>query len=74
MSLDRVVNAESVAIVGASKTKTVRGFQAIKTLLEERFEGPIYPVNLGESRILGLRCYPAVSAIEGVVSKKSTEP
>ena len=67
MSLHRVLNAESVAIVGASKNETKRGFQAIQTLLEEQFEGRIYPVNPGESRILGLQCYPKVSAIEGPV-------
>ncbi len=67
MSLDRVLNACSVAVVGASKTETKRGCQAIKTLLEERYEGAIYPVNPNESSIFGLRCYRKVSEIEGSV-------
>ena len=33
MSLDRIFNAESVAIIGASKNETKRGYQAIRTLL-----------------------------------------
>ncbi|MBW2027089.1 MAG: CoA-binding protein, partial [Deltaproteobacteria bacterium] len=45
MSLDRVLNAASVAIVGASRNPTKRGYQAIKTLLDQQFEGKIYPVN-----------------------------
>jgi acetyltransferase len=67
MSLDRVLNATSVAVVGASRAETKRGFQAIRTLLDEKFEGPIYPVNPKEQSVLGLRCYPKVSDIEGPV-------
>jgi len=50
--LDRVLNAKSVAIIGASKNKTKRGYQAIKTLLADGFEGDIYPVNPKEDKIL----------------------
>lgn len=67
MSLERVLNASSVAVVGASRTETKRGHQAIKTLLQEGYEGTIYPVNPKEERVLGLKCYPRVSAIEGPV-------
>ena len=67
MSLDRVLNAESVAIVGASKNETKRGFQAIRILLDEKFAGKIYPVNPKEKSILGLRCFPQVSAIDAEV-------
>lgn len=45
MSLEKILDAESVAIVGASKNETKRGFQAVKTLLDEKYEGKIYPVN-----------------------------
>jgi acetyltransferase len=64
MSLERVLNARSVAIVGASRDEKKRGFQAIRSLIESKFEGPIYPVNPHEESILGLRCYPSVSDIE----------
>ncbi len=63
MGLERVFNAESVAVIGASRMPTKRGYQAIKILLEENFEGKIYPVNPREKRILGLPCYPDVAAI-----------
>ncbi|MBU0464323.1 MAG: acetate--CoA ligase family protein [Proteobacteria bacterium] len=65
--LDKVLNAKSVAIIGASKNKTKRGYQAIKTLLADGFEGEIYPVNPKEDMILGLRCYKDISDIEGTV-------
>ncbi|QTA81252.1 Acetyl-CoA hydrolase/transferase [Desulfonema limicola] len=64
MALDRVLNAESVAVIGASKTETKRGFQAIRTLIDEKYEGIIYPVNPKEKSILGLKCYKKVSDIE----------
>ena len=67
MGLNSVLNAQSIAVVGASKVDTKRGFQAIKVLLDEKFEGAIYPVNPKEERILGLKCYKSVSDIEGPV-------
>lgn len=67
MSLERILNAESVAVIGASKNETKRGFQAIKILLDEKYEGKIYPVNPKEKSILGLKCYNKVSAIKGPV-------
>ncbi|MDD2604546.1 MAG: acetate--CoA ligase family protein [Desulfobacteraceae bacterium] len=64
MTLDRVLKAESVAIVGASRAVTKRGYQAIRILLEEKYGGRIYPVNPKEDSILGLRCYKSISDIE----------
>jgi acetyltransferase len=67
MSLDPVLNARSVAVVGASKVPTKRGYQTIRTLLDERYEGAIYPVNPKEKSIMGLACYQAVADIPGEV-------
>ena len=67
MSLEPILKAESVAIVGASRNETKRGYQTIRTLLDERYEGRIFPVNPKEKRILGFKCYQSVSAIEDAV-------
>ena len=67
MNLDKVLKAESVAIVGASRSVTKRGYQAIRILLQEKYGGRIYPVNPKEDSVLGLRCYKSVSDIEGPV-------
>lgn len=67
MSLERVLNPSSVAIVGASKNPQKRGFQAIRTLLEDKFEGEIYPVNPKETSVMGLKCYQKISDIEAPV-------
>jgi acetate---CoA ligase (ADP-forming) len=65
--LNNVLNAESVAIVGASKNETKRGYQTIRTLLDEKYEGDIYPVNPKERSILGFKCHARVSDIPGPV-------
>ncbi|MEW5735180.1 MAG: acetate--CoA ligase family protein [Thermodesulfobacteriota bacterium] len=67
MSLERILNAESVAVIGASRDVTKRGYQALRTLLDEKYEGKIYPVNPREKSILGLACYRSVAEIEGPV-------
>ncbi|MCP4371318.1 MAG: acyl-CoA synthetase, partial [Deltaproteobacteria bacterium] len=55
------------AIIGASKDETKRGYQAIRTLIDERFEGNIYPVNPKENSILGIKCYKNVNDIKDSV-------
>ncbi|MFH1982060.1 MAG: acetate--CoA ligase family protein [Pseudomonadota bacterium] len=67
MGLEHILNARSVAVVGASKVPTKRGYQTIRTLLDEGYEGAIYPVNPKEKSIMGLRCHSAVADIPGEV-------
>ena len=57
----------SIAVIGASKTPTKRGYQAIARLLSDRFSGPIYPINPREPEILGLRAYPSVLDVDGEI-------
>ncbi|MBF0234077.1 MAG: acetate--CoA ligase family protein [Desulfamplus sp.] len=61
--LKKILDATSVAIIGASKSPTKRGYQAIKTLQEEGYEGEIFPVNPKEDFILGLKCHESVTSI-----------
>lgn len=62
--LDRIFHAKSVAVIGASKDETKRGFQAIKTLKEGEYEGEIYPINPREESILGIKCYKSILHIQ----------
>jgi len=66
-ALHSIFYPESIAIVGASKDPTKRGFRSIQKLLEDGFKGAIYPVNPKEASILGLEAYPALAAIPGTV-------
>lgn len=64
MSLERIFQAKSVAIVGASRDEKKRGYQAIKTLLRDKYEGRIYAVNPREESVLGFPCYSSVLDIK----------
>ncbi|WP_418282051.1 acetate--CoA ligase family protein [Halorubrum sp. DTA98] len=61
--IERIMDPNSVAIVGASKDETKRGYQAIETLQGSGYDGDIYPVNPNSDEIRGLKVYPAVSEI-----------
>lgn len=61
--MERIMNPDTVAIVGASTDETKRGHQAIATLQQGGYDGDIYPVNPRAEEIRGLEVYPTVSAI-----------
>ena len=63
MGLKRIFDARSVAVIGASRDETKRGYQAVKILLDEKYEGAIYPVNPKEDRLFGLTCYENIAKI-----------
>ncbi len=66
-TLRRMLNPRGVAIVGASRDPTKRGYQAVVRLIEDRFEGEIYPVNPQAGEVAGLTTYPTVLDIPGRV-------
>lgn len=66
-NLHDIFYPRSIAIVGASKDPTKRGFRSIQKLLEDGFKGAIYPVNPKEASILGQVAYPSLAAVPGLV-------
>jgi len=74
--LDVFFHPRSVAVLGASRQDKKVGHTVLKGLIAggevpreglRGFAGRIYPVNPKEKEILGLKCYPSVSAVEGEV-------
>ncbi len=63
-SLHEIFYAESVAVVGASANETKRGYRAVATLLRDRYEGKIYPVNPKLNSVLGIKCYHDILEIQ----------
>ena len=61
--LGRILNARSIAVVGASDDLRKAGGRVVDSLLHNAFEGAIYPVNPGREAIQGLRAYPSLEAI-----------
>ena len=58
-----LLNARSVAFLGASKDPIKWGFIMLSNLINGGFQGRIYPVNPREDEILGLKVYKSVADI-----------
>ena len=65
--LSRILNARSVAVVGASDDLRKAGGRVVESLLHNDFPGKIYPVNPGRKIIQGIECYPSLDAIKNDV-------
>ena len=66
-ALERMLEARSVAVVGASVKEGSLGRQMMLELLRGGFDGAIYPVNPGYDDVLGHRCYPSIADVPGSV-------
>ena len=62
-ALREIFYPRSIAVIGASKDPTKRGFRAVQKLLEDGFEGQIYPINPKEKDILGCPAYPSLGDV-----------
>ena len=61
--LARLLNARSIAIVGASDDLVKPGGRVIASLKLNDYSGAIYPVNPGRAKIQGLTAYPSLQAL-----------
>ncbi|MGC9554850.1 MAG: CoA-binding protein, partial [Thermoplasmatota archaeon] len=59
--MDTFFNPQGVAVVGASSSPGKIGYEILSNILASGVAA--YPVNPRAERILGLTCYPSVSAI-----------
>jgi acyl-CoA synthetase (NDP forming) len=64
-TLHDVFNARSVAVVGASASPDKTGHTILRNIIDGGYAGSIYPVNPKAETILGLKCYPTLTAIPG---------
>jgi len=62
--MDFFFEPKGIAVVGATP-EPYHGGQHLVTNLILGYKGPIYPVNPKYNEVLGLKCYPRVSDIEG---------
>jgi acyl-CoA synthetase (NDP forming) len=62
-----MLEARSVAVVGASRRTGSVGDQALRLLLGGGFTGPVHPVNPRYNEVAGLRCVPSLADIGGPV-------
>jgi acyl-CoA synthetase (NDP forming) len=66
-ALERMLEARSVAVVGASVKEGSLGQQMMVELLRGGFEGAVYPVNPGYDEVSGHRCYPSIADVPEAV-------
>ena len=56
---------DSIAILGASPDPTKRGYKAMVGLINDGYEGAIYPINPKADTILGHKAYPSMESLPG---------
>ncbi|MEG3620021.1 acetate--CoA ligase family protein [Magnetovibrio sp. PR-2] len=61
------LSPKSIAIIGASKDPTKRGYQAIRYLIADKFPGGIYPIHPREPEILGIPAYASVTDVQDTI-------
>lgn len=66
-TLDDLLNPRSIAVVGASDDPTRIGGRPVSHLINQRFDGAVYPVNPRRETVQGLKAYAALADIEGDV-------
>ena len=59
-NLSKLFSPTSVAIVGASNTPGKVGYSILKNLIEAEFIGEIYPININDKIIQGVRAFPSL--------------
>ena len=65
--LNKMFKPESVAVIGASNTPGKVGYIIVDNLINDGFEGEIYPVNPKGGEILGKKAYKNITEIPGDV-------
>jgi acetyl coenzyme A synthetase (ADP forming)-like protein len=56
-------NPNAVAVVGASREPSSIGYRILESLVLNRFQGPVYPVNPKATVVGSMRAYPSVTAL-----------
>jgi 3-hydroxypropionyl-CoA synthetase (ADP-forming) len=54
---------QSVALVGASATQGKIGNSVLDSLAKHDYKGKVFPINPKQEEILGIKCYPSLSAV-----------
>jgi len=65
--LDLLFNPRSAAVFGASDNPAKLGFYVMSSLNGCGFRGPVYPINPGQSEVMGRPAYPDLEQIPGPV-------
>lgn len=62
-ALEVIFNPKAVAVIGASDNPGKLGSHVMRSLIEGRYPGRIYPVNPGKEEIFGIKTYSSITKI-----------
>lgn len=65
--LDKIFRPATIAVIGASNERHTVGYALVNNLVGKGYSGTVYPVNLNEHSIQGVRCYQHVGEVEDEV-------
>ncbi|OAT85493.1 acetate--CoA ligase family protein [Desulfotomaculum copahuensis] len=65
--LEPLFNPRSIAIIGASSDAAKPGGQPLMSLLKNKYQGLVFPVNPKYGQLFGVKCYPDLAAVPGDV-------
>ncbi|HPW76940.1 MAG: succinyl-CoA synthetase subunit alpha [Candidatus Omnitrophica bacterium ADurb.Bin292] len=65
--LKALFEPQTIAVVGASRRPEAVGYAITRNLLSTGYKGKIYLVNPKADEIMGMKCYPSVADIPGVI-------
>jgi len=63
LNLDKIFNPKTIAIIGASDEEGTVGYALMRNLIDLKFEGKIFPVNIRKTEVLGIKAYASVEHI-----------
>jgi acetate---CoA ligase (ADP-forming) len=67
-ALERMLEARSVAVIGASGREGSVGHETLRELVDlGAFDGDVYPVNPRYEELFGRRCHPSIAEVPGPV-------
>src|SRR5256712_514735 len=66
-SLEPLLRPRSVAVIGASRRRDSIGGAILHNLIEQGFQGPVYPVNPSATHVQSIPAYPSVADVPGPV-------
>ncbi len=64
---EKLINPESVAVVGASHNPQKIGYVVLENLKNNGYAGKVYPINPKGGEILGFKVYESIDAVPGKV-------
>src|SRR6267142_1845790 len=66
-NLESLLRPRSVAVIGASRRRDSIGGAILRNLIEQGFQGPVYPGNPNASFVQSIAAYPGITSVPGEV-------